>query len=41
MSGRVIFLLEEPSMKTMLATYLPRLIPSWQEEQLKALAGIA
>lgn len=33
MSGRVIFLLEEPSMKTMLAAYLPRLIPSWQEER--------
>ena len=29
MSGRVIFLLEEPSLKAFLLEYLPRLIPGW------------
>ncbi|TSE31538.1 hypothetical protein Ttaiw_01492 [Tepidimonas taiwanensis] len=33
MSGRVIFLLEEPSMKTFLLEFLPRLIPGWQHER--------
>lgn len=33
MSGRVIFLLEEPSMKAMLAEYLPRLVPGWIQGQ--------
>ena len=31
MSERVIFLLEEPSMKAFLAEFLPRLIPGWRE----------
>lgn len=31
--GRVIFLLEEPSMKAFLLEYLPRLIPGWTHEQ--------
>ncbi len=31
--GRVIFLLEEPSMKTFLLEYLPRLVPGWKHEQ--------
>ena len=30
MMGRVVFLLEEPSMKTLLLELLPRLIPGWQ-----------
>lgn len=30
MTGRVIFLLEEPSMKDFLLGFLPRLIPGWQ-----------
>ncbi len=33
MSGRVIFLLEEPSMQVLLAEYLPRLIPGWVNGQ--------
>ena len=33
MSGRVIFLLKEPSMKAMLAEYLPRLVPGWIQGQ--------
>lgn len=32
MTGRVIFLLEEPSMKAFLLEFLPRLIPRWQHE---------
>lgn len=32
MTGRVIFLLEEPSMKAFLLEFLPRLIPGWQHE---------
>jgi Domain of unknown function (DUF4276) len=31
--GRVIFLLEEPSMKAFLLEYLPRLVPGWIHEQ--------
>jgi len=31
--GRVIFLLEEPSMKAFLLEYLPRLMPGWTHEQ--------
>lgn len=31
MTGRVIFLLEEPSMKILLDGFLPRLIPGWVE----------
>jgi hypothetical protein len=31
MTGRVIFLLEEPSMKAFLLEFLPRLIPGWRE----------
>lgn len=31
--GRVIFLLEEPSMKAFLLEYLPRLVPGWKHEQ--------
>ncbi|HCF05839.1 MAG: Uncharacterized protein JG774_1017 [Desulfomicrobiaceae bacterium] len=31
MSGRVVFLLEEPSMKAFLSAFLPRLIPGWRE----------
>lgn len=31
MTGRVIFLLEEPSMKTLLLEFLPRLIAGWRE----------
>lgn len=31
MSGRVIFLLEEPSMKVFLTELLPRLVPGWPE----------
>ena len=30
MSGRLVFLLEEPSMKTLLDGLLPRLFPCWQ-----------
>lgn len=30
MSGRVVFLLEEPSMKAFLQEYLPWLVPGWQ-----------
>lgn len=33
MQGRVILLLEEPSMKTLLDTFLPRLFPGWQYGQ--------
>ncbi len=33
MTGRVIFLLEEPSMKVFLREFLPRLIPGWREEE--------
>jgi hypothetical protein len=31
MSGRVVFLLEEPSMKVFLQTWLPRIVPGWEE----------
>lgn len=31
--GRVIFLLEESSMKAFLLEFLPRLIPGWVHEQ--------
>jgi hypothetical protein len=31
MKGRVIFLLEEPSMKALLDPLLPRLVPGWRE----------
>lgn len=31
MSGRVVFLLEEPSMKAFLREFLPRIIPGWRE----------
>jgi hypothetical protein len=31
--GRVIFLLEEPSMKAFLLEFLPRLVSGWQHEQ--------
>lgn len=31
--GRVILLLEEPSMKVFLLEFLPRLIPGWQHER--------
>lgn len=33
MKGRVIFLLEEPSMKALLDDWLPRLFPGWTEGQ--------
>ncbi len=33
MQGRVILLLEEPSMKTLLDAFLPRLFPGWQYGQ--------
>ncbi len=33
MTGRVIFLLEEPSMKVFLREFLPRLIPGWREQE--------
>lgn len=33
MTGRVIFLLEEPSMKAFLLEFLPRLIPGWRHEE--------
>lgn len=33
MSGRVVFLLEEPSMQVLLGELLPRLFPGWIEEQ--------
>jgi hypothetical protein len=33
MTGRVIFLLEEPSMKAFLLEFLPRLIPGWQHKR--------
>lgn len=33
MQGRVVFLLEEPSMKNMLEGFLPRLFPSWVERE--------
>lgn len=33
MSGRVIFMLEEPSMKVFLAELLPRLVPAWKEDE--------
>lgn len=33
MSGRVIFLLEEPSMKAFLLEFLPRLVPGWRHEE--------
>ena len=33
MTGRIIFLLEEPSMKTLLDDMLPRLFPGWLEHQ--------
>ncbi|MBC7355964.1 MAG: hypothetical protein H5U09_07175 [Desulfomicrobiaceae bacterium] len=39
MSGRVVFLLEEPSMKAFLSAFLPRLIPGWragEHEELEA-----
>jgi hypothetical protein len=31
MSGRVVFLLEEPSMKVFLQAWLPRIVPGWLE----------
>lgn len=33
MTGRVIFLLEEPSMKAFLQAFLPRLVPGWREQE--------
>jgi hypothetical protein len=33
MQGRVIFLLEEPSMKSLLEGLLPRLFPGWIERE--------
>jgi len=33
MTGRVIFLLEEPSMKVFLQAFLPRLVPGWREQE--------
>lgn len=33
MSGRVVFLLEEPSMKSLLDTLLPRICPGWVERE--------
>lgn len=33
MTGRVIFLLEEPSMKAFLREFLPRLVPGWREAE--------
>lgn len=33
MQGRIIFLLEEPSMKTLLQGLLPRLYPHWREAE--------
>jgi hypothetical protein len=39
MSGRVVFLLEEPSMKAFLQEFLPRLVPGWQPEMLPAAWG--
>jgi len=33
MKGRIVFLLEEPSMKTLLQGLLPRLFPGWVEHQ--------
>ncbi|HLA35942.1 MAG TPA: DUF4276 family protein [Rhodocyclaceae bacterium] len=33
MNGRIVFLLEEPSMKTLLLGLLPRLFPGWIEHQ--------
>lgn len=33
MNGRIVFLLEEPSMKTLLVGLLPRLFPGWTEHQ--------
>ena len=33
MQGRIIFLLEEPSMKVLLDNWLPRLFPGWVERQ--------
>lgn len=33
MTGRVIFLLEEPSMKAFLLEFLPRLIPGWRHAE--------
>jgi hypothetical protein len=33
MMGRIIFLLEEPSMKALLADWLPRLFPGWVDGQ--------
>lgn len=33
MQGRVVFLLEEPSMKNLLVVLLPRLFPGWIENQ--------
>ncbi|MDR1888276.1 MAG: DUF4276 family protein [Zoogloeaceae bacterium] len=33
MAGRIVFLLEEPSMKVLLDGFLPRLFPGWVETQ--------
>jgi hypothetical protein len=33
MQGKLIFLLEEPSMKTLLDNLLPRLFPGWEEQK--------
>lgn len=33
MNGRIVFLLEEPSMKTLLLGLLPRLFPGWIEHE--------
>ncbi len=30
MTGRIVFLLQEPSMKTFLLAFLPRLVPEWK-----------
>lgn len=33
MNGRIVFLLEEPSMRTLLQGFLPRLFPGWVEQE--------
>lgn len=33
MNGRIIFLLEEPSMQVFLSEFLPRLVPGWQRDE--------
>lgn len=33
MNGRVVFLLEEPSMKAFLREFLPRVVRGWRENE--------